>query len=101
MLKLKRYHSIENPVKPQDGIDDHCSVVHPHFLVAQRLSEEGMFGGWVAETPVIVDVPEARIDGVNCCKGNEEGAVRGRLLDAIDAKGHVEDDGCQILPEIE
>lgn len=22
MLKLKRYHSIENPVKPQDGIDD-------------------------------------------------------------------------------
>ena len=97
MLELERYDGVEDPVEAEEGVDGHGEVVHPDFLVAEGLAEEGVFGAGVAERPVVVDVPEAGVDGVYGGEGDEEGAVGGGLFDAVDAEGYVEDDCCDVF----
>lgn len=55
----------------------------------------------VAKTPIVVDIPEARIDGVDDCESDEHRFVRAGFVDAVDAQGHVEDDRSEVFAAIE
>lgn len=85
MLELQRYHRVENPIEAKDGVDDHGGVVHPNFLVTQGLSQEWVLSTWVAETPIIVNIPETCVDGVDGGKSDEERAMCCAFVDAVDA----------------
>ena len=98
---MERDDGVEDPVEAEERIDGHGEVVHPYFLVAEGLAEERVFGAGVAERPVVVDVPEAGVDGVYSGEGDEEGAVGGCLFDAVDAEGYVEDDCCDVFSPVE
>lgn len=97
MLQLEWDDGVEDPVEAKEGVDGHGEVVHPDFFVAEGLAEERVFGAGVAERPVVVDVPEAGVDGIYGGEGDEEGAVGGCLFDAVDAEGYVEDDCCDVF----
>lgn len=101
MLKLQGCNQVHNPIVPQDRINAHSSIVPPHFLVSQLLAQEGMLGMWVTETPVVVDVPEARVDAVDGCEQYED-CLGGRfLIHAVDAGGNIEQDGCDVLSAVQ
>lgn len=54
----------------------------------------------ITETPIIVDIPEARVYGVNGSECNEYRFVRTGLVDPVDAQGHVEDDRCEVFAAV-
>lgn len=60
-----------------------------------------MLSTGISETPIVVDVPEARVDGVHGRKGDEDCTMGCGLIDAIDAESHVEDDSCHVLAQVE
>jgi hypothetical protein len=41
---------VEDPVAPENGIDDHGHVVPPDLLVRQLVAQELVFRGWYAQT---------------------------------------------------
>jgi hypothetical protein len=101
MLELEVKNGIENPVEAQNRVDHYSKVVHPYFLIAQSLSEERMFGTRITETPVVVDVPETAVDGIDGGKRDEHGAISSGFVDAVDAECHVEEDRCCVLAHVE
>jgi hypothetical protein len=52
-----------------------------------------VFGVRVTETPVVVYVPEARVEAVDSREGDEDGLCRGLLVHAVNAQASVEHDG--------
>ena len=54
----------------------------------------------VTETPVVVNVPKARVDAVDGCKKYED-CLGGRLLiHAVDADGGIEQDSRHVLSAV-
>jgi hypothetical protein len=60
-----------------------------------------MFGTRITETPIVVNVPETAVDGIDDGEGDEHGAVSGAFVDAVDAECHIEEDRCRVLAHIE
>lgn len=60
-----------------------------------------MSGTWVSKTPVVVDVPEARVNRVDGSEGDENSAVCVGFIDTIDTECHVEYDGCHVFAHVE
>lgn len=60
-----------------------------------------MFSVGVAETPVVVYVPEASVDRIDNCKGDEQGTVGRALVNAVYAKSHVEENGGGVFAQVE
>jgi hypothetical protein len=56
---------------------------------------------WIAQTPIIVHVPEACVYRIEDCEGDENCVVSRRLVDPIDTECHVEDDGGHVLAQVE
>ena len=50
MLCLAGENGIKDPVKTEDGVEDHGQVVHPRSLVAEDVAQEGMFRVRIAKT---------------------------------------------------
>ena len=50
MLQLARKDRIEDPVKPEYGVEDHGKVVHPRSLVAENVAQKRLFRVRIAET---------------------------------------------------
>ena len=101
MLQLEWYDGVHDPIEAQYGIDTDGGVVPPYLLVSEFLAQKAVFSVRVAETPVIVDVPERRVDAVDSSERDEDSSSRRPLINAVDAKGGVEHDGREILAEIE
>jgi hypothetical protein len=100
MLQLKGYEGVHDPIEAQDRVNGNGSVVPPDLLISKLLAEKGVLGVRISKTPVIVDIPEAGVDAVNCGK-SDEGCPRGGLLvHAVDAQCGVEHDGGHVLSEI-
>ena len=55
----------------------------------------------VTKTPIIVDVPKARVDRVDGSESDEYRFVWSGFVDAVDAKCHVEYDGCEVFATVE
>jgi hypothetical protein len=91
VLELKRDNSIRDPVKTQDRIYDHSHIVHPDFLIAERLPQKSVFCMRVAKTPVHEDVPYAGINCIYSGKCDEKSPILFVLVDAVDAKCDVEE----------
>lgn len=101
VLELQRDDGVHDPIEPEEGVDDDGGVVPPDFLVAEFLAEKTVFGVRVAETPVVVDVPEASVEAVYGCEGDEHGASGGALVHAVDAQGCIEHDCGHVFAPIE
>ena len=101
VLQLKRDDGIKYPVETQYRVHEHGGVVPPNVLVSEFFPEEWALCVWIAKTPVVVDVPETRVDGVNDSKGDKHGAMRGCLVDSVDAQCCIEDDGSKVFAAVE
>jgi len=101
VLDVQWGDGVEDPVESDDGVDDNGEVVHPDFLVPQCLSQELILRVGIAETPIIVHVPEASVDGIDDGEGDKDGVVSRRFFDAVDAERHIEDNACHVLAQIE
>jgi hypothetical protein len=85
VLQLKRDDCIKYPVETQYGVHDHRGVVPPNVLISEFFPEEWTLCMRIAKTPVIVDIPETRVNGVDDSEGDEHGSMRGRLVDPVNA----------------
>lgn len=50
VLEVLAVDGVEDPVEAEDGVEEHGGVVDPRPLVAEDVSQEGVFGVRVAET---------------------------------------------------
>lgn len=50
VLEVLAVDGVEDPVEAEDGVEEHGGVVDPGPLVAEHVSQEGVFGVRVAET---------------------------------------------------
>ena len=98
---MQRCNSIHHPVESQDWINAHGSVVPPHLFVSEFLPQEWVLGMRVTETPVVVNVPEGGVGGIDDSEGDEGGFIGAGLVHAVDTEGHVVDDGCEVFAAIE
>lgn len=101
MLELQRVHDVQHPGEAEDGVDNHGCVVPPYLLVAEFLAQEGVARTRVAERPVVVNVPEGGVGGIDDSEGDEGGFIGAGLVHAVDTEGHVVDDGCEVFAAIE
>ena len=101
MLQLEWQNGVHDPVKTQDRIDTYGHVVPPNFLVCKLLPQEAVFRMWVAETPVVVDVPEARIYAVDGREQDEDCLGRYLFVHAVNAQGCIEKYSGHVLPAVE
>ncbi len=101
MLQLQGIHSVYDPVEAQNWVYDHGRIVPPGPLVSQRLPKERMLCIWVAKAPIVVYIPEATVDGIDCSKGDEEGTIGGTLIYTIDAEYHVEHDSRCVFSQVQ
>jgi hypothetical protein len=61
---LDGHNGVEYPAEPQDGIDCYGRIVDPDFVVCEYLPQETMVCVWYTELPVVVHVPEARVQSI-------------------------------------
>lgn len=101
MLQLQGIYSVDDPVEAQNWVYDHGRIIPPGPLVSQRLPKERMLCIWVAKTPIVVYIPEATVDGIDCSKGDEEGTIGGTLIYTIDAEYHVEHDSRCVFSQVQ
>lgn len=55
----------------------------------------------ITKTPVVVNIPEACVHGVDHSESDECCLVRTGFVDAIDAQRHVIDDSCEVFATVE
>jgi len=101
VLELERCDHVHDPVEAKDRVDEHRCIVPPDLLVAEFFTQEPVLGMWIAQTPVVVDVPEAGVNTVDGCERDEGGFCDRFLVHAVDAKCGVEHDGSEVLPAVE
>lgn len=100
MLKLERYDGVQDPVVSQDGIDDHGGVVPPHLLVPELFSQKRVLGVRVAQTPIVVDIPEAGVDAVDDSERDVNCLGGGSAVHAMNAQCRVEQDSGSVFSAV-
>lgn len=101
MLDLEWDYGVEDPVEAEQRIYDHGCIVPPGSFVSQCLAEKRTFCVRVAETPIIVYIPEATVEGIDRGKGDEQGTIGGTFVNAIDTEYHVKNDSRGVFSQVE
>jgi hypothetical protein len=101
VLELKRRDSVEDPIETENRVDYHRRIVHPNLLVSQLFAKEWVLCSWVTKTPVVVDVPKTRVNGVDNSESDKHRTILTSLIDAIYAQRHIKDDRGKVFAAIE
>ena len=94
MLDVMSIDSIEDPIETQDRVKYHCSVVAIAIGISASTSEQAIFTRRkVEEAPVVDNVPERAIQGVDHGECDVYCLENITSLNAVQAQSHVIQDG--------
>jgi hypothetical protein len=100
-LRVVGEDGVKDPRKTQHGIEDHDHIVHPAALEGQNVTEHKVARVNLEEREIHKQIPDRCIHTVDGGKGNKEGQVAVRLLDAVDTQHHVAHDGHGVFAAVD
>lgn len=101
VLEVVYENGVENPVEPNDDVQDHCDVVDPYTAEGEYFTQEFVFGIWVAQTPIHDQIPHRYVDSIQETERDECCLEASVSIDAVHAQSRVVQDGEDILSQIQ